>query len=383
MDVNLLYRTGFAPTNGSSVQISRILKGHEPRVRHVMWDPGEAGSESICKSYIAIEQDWTHHSTRGNSFLKSIYTNLMKVSLQTLGAGKRSAKSPSLPQWSRTTDRVVAVCMQESDAKIIYGLWRNLGKPPLLLHVMDILHETLSEQETPFFISLIREAKHIFGISKPIITELSRFSDVAISELLFTSDFQRADTYPSIMDLRIVMVGTIWDYEQNRILELLADAWPTILEQHPQATLHYAGLSFNRIPQLLQRFVQNHGHLSTSQCENLLQSCHIAVLPVSHPMNHVSRYSLPSRIADYLACGLPTIVSAEPGTATHSFFENVPQMAGMNIQTTSDLIEAINNYFSNAKGWKEHSLAASKFAETRLSVPVIQNQFWQVVSSLG
>src|SRR5580698_242861 len=43
----LIYRSGFAPTNGSSVQMMRLLAPAQNSLVHLMWDAREAGCESV------------------------------------------------------------------------------------------------------------------------------------------------------------------------------------------------------------------------------------------------------------------------------------------------------------------------------------------------
>ncbi len=40
----LLYRTGFAPTNGTSVQMERLFRDSKASLVHLMWESREAGA---------------------------------------------------------------------------------------------------------------------------------------------------------------------------------------------------------------------------------------------------------------------------------------------------------------------------------------------------
>ena len=48
----LLYQTGLAPTNGTSVQLIRLLEGIEDSAIHLLWDIREAGASSVRQSLV-------------------------------------------------------------------------------------------------------------------------------------------------------------------------------------------------------------------------------------------------------------------------------------------------------------------------------------------
>ena len=52
----LLYRTGFGPTSGTSVYVSRLLRGRENSVVHLMWDISESGAKSVEQVVVADNQ---------------------------------------------------------------------------------------------------------------------------------------------------------------------------------------------------------------------------------------------------------------------------------------------------------------------------------------
>jgi len=73
--------------------------------------------------------------------------------------------------------------MHEWDASRAFALWEGAGKPPFVLHVLDIFHDRLSEAETPKFQRLIQEARHVLCISANIAEEMQRNGARSVSLL--------------------------------------------------------------------------------------------------------------------------------------------------------------------------------------------------------
>lgn len=260
----------------------------------------------------------------------------------------------------------------------IRDLLKAAGNPPYVLHVMDLLDAEMSETATPCFYELMRRADHVFCMSEPIEAVVKAVGARSSSILRCVSDFSAAADRKLGEPLCLAMVGTIWNwgYTRNTSLEFLEQAWHKIRERFPSVQLHYAGRSADRLPSGVRQDLHSHGLLSPRECEALLRTCHAALLPVSHPPSSVARFSLPSRLADYLACGLPTIVSAEPGTAIHEFIAPLEGQCVANVQTPAELLAAVENFCGSADAWRGVSATAADFAARHLRVSGVRRELW-------
>jgi hypothetical protein len=192
------------------------------------------------------------------------------------------------------------------------------------------------------------------------------------------SDFSPAAGRALGEPLRLAMVGTVWNwgYARNTSLECLEQAWCGISERFPGAEVHYVGGSAELLPDGVKASVTNHGRRSPLECERILHGCHAALLPVSHPPGSIAQFSLPSRLADYLACGLPTIVSAEPSTAIHEFVAPLEGKCVANVQTPAELLSALESFCGSASAWRKAGGIAADFAARNLRVGPAQRELW-------
>jgi glycosyltransferase involved in cell wall biosynthesis len=351
-----------------------------------MWDTSESGAKSVEQVVVAEDAMpwWPFPFYRGRGVYMRCRNRLGlnwwsrdQLNLAKLNRKLRTFKSRPRRAW--------VICMHEWDASRACALWEGVGKPPFVLHVMDIFHDRLSEGETPKFRRLIQEARHVLCISANIAAEMRNNGAKSVSLLPFCSDFSAEGRQLLGAPLRMVITGTLWGYADNAALKLLADSWPAIKDQFPGVELHYSGLSGKQLPDKLRGEIQDHGllspietsRLSHSAYEDFLRRCHLAYLPVSHPSSTVGRFSLPSRLADYLACGLPIIACTDKGTAIASFLESLPEGCSANVANATELCNAVARFAGNPLRWKEASAKAASYARQQLRVENVRAELFR------
>src|SRR5438552_10558892 len=278
----LLYRTGFAPTSGTSVYVIRLLRGRENSVVHLMWDISESGAKSVKQVVVADDATtwWPLPFYRGRGVYMRCRNRLGlnwwsrdQLNLAKLNRKLRTFRSRPRRAW--------VICMHEWDASRACALWEGVGKPPFVLHVMDIFHDRLSEGEAPKFRRLIQEARHVLCISANIAAEMRSNGAKSVSLLPLCSGFSVDGRQPFGSPLRIVISGTLWSGVYADAFKLLVDSWPAIKRQFPAVELHYCGASGKQLPRELLGEILDHGLLSHEAYPDLLRRCHLAYLPVS------------------------------------------------------------------------------------------------------
>lgn len=387
LPVYLLYRTGFAPTNGTSVYLERLLQGLENPVVHLMWDISEAGAQSV-RDVVVVDDNaarWPFPFRRG----RGVYMrcrDLLGLNWWTNGQLNQRRLRRALKSFHARPARAWIICMHESDARRACAIWEAIGHPPFVLHVMDIFHTGLSQAETPTFRRLVGEARHVICISDNIASEVRNSGAKSVGIVPCCAAFSGEGRETLKRPLRIVITGTIWSgvYEDNPAARLLLTAWPEIKARFPDVELHYAGACGAHLPEQLRDEIHNHGLLSHSAYHNLLLSCHLAYLLVSHPGSTVGRYSVPSRLADYLACGLPTIVCTDQATAISAFLNDLPHGCALNVSSAEALVQAVIAFVERPSYWAEASTKAAAYARGKLHVDVVRAElFRQLESAIG
>ena len=367
----LLYRTGLAPTNGTSVQVARLLAGMEDSAIHLLWDTGEAGSSSVRQSIVL--QD----GSRGDGMTADALDRESELGPWWAGEEvNRTRLRYVLESFSAPATRAWMLCGNERDAARAMAIWKALDEPPLLLHVMDIFHNEVSSRVTPQLLRLIEAANQVACTSAAAAREVQRHCPRQVHVLTCCSNFSAIGRRSFDAPLSIALTGTLWDksmWNSSPALDVFVEAWPRLKAVYPGVELHYAGAFAQHLPAVLRDDAQNHGYLQPSECEQLLRNCHLAYLPVSLNTKF-GPYSVPSRIADYLACGLPTITCTAPGTGIYDFVAALPQGISENVQTAAQLVDAVIRLGGDARRWNEASTRAADYAKRALHADVIRSQ---------
>ena len=375
----LIYRTGFAPTSGTSVYVSRLLRRRENSVVHLMWDISESGAKSVEQVVVADDAMaiawWPFPFYRGRGVYMRCRSRLGLDwwSRDQLNVAKLNRK---LRIFRSRPRRAWVICMHEWDASRACALWEGVGKPPFVLHVMDIFHDRLSEGETPKFWRLIQEARHVLCISANIAAEMRSNGAKSVSLLPLCSGFSVNGRQPLGSPLRVVVSGTLYSGDSADAFKLLVDSWPAIKQRFPAVELHYCGTSGKQLPRELLGEILDHGLLSHEAYQDLLRRCHLAYLPVSHPSHTHGRFSIPSRLADYLACGLPVIASTDPGSGIFSFLSSLPRGCAANVADTKALVQAVMA-FAGDSVWAEASTKAASYARQQLRVENVRAELFR------
>jgi hypothetical protein len=281
--------------------------------------------------------------------------------------------------------RAWIICLQESDAAKICALWDALANPPFVLHVMDIFHHRISDSETPNFRRLVREARHVICISQNIADEMLANGARSVGLLPPCTSFSPCDRKPYASPLKLLMSGAIWQNGggADPALDLLGSSWKEIKSQFPGMELHYAGLHASRLPEVLRAELRDHGLLGFDAYQRLLKECHVAYLPVSHLSHTFARFSLPSRLVDYLACGLPLLGFTDRGTAIHAFLRDLPQGCAAIVSDKTGLLAALANLACDPGRWALSSARASEYARQHFTVSRVRAELWRQLDQPG
>ncbi len=206
-----------------------------------MWDISESGAKSVEQVVVADDAMakalamawWPFPFYRGRGVYMRCRSRLGldwwsrdQLNLAKLNRKLRIFRSRPRRAW--------VICMHEWDASRACALWEGAGKPPFVLHVMDIFHDRLSKEETPNFRRLIREARHVLCISANITAEMRNNEAKSVSLL------------PPCSNFSVDGPATIWERHSGwslpapsggvfrmMRLKLLIDSWPAIKDQFP------------------------------------------------------------------------------------------------------------------------------------------------------
>ncbi len=209
--------------------------------------------------------------------------------------------------------------LNESDATRCLELV-NLMEAPFVLHLWDVLQGDIAQGALR---ELIDRAKRVFCVSEPLLRDVRPLCRDA--ELLsFSRDAAEYRALaPEGTPLKVVMHGNVSSYEEG--LDHLDQAIALVECKGVEVEVCFLGSPkiLRQAGTALKPRVKVLGFCATQQdVDRELSRAHVAFLPgpSQDPRYDLrSRYSIPSRILDYMAVGLPMVGSIHKDSATASF----------------------------------------------------------------
>lgn len=248
----------------------------------------------------------------------------MASSGKTLWRGNRLkelANRKLLATYRERTSALYFAPVDATDAERMRHIAELLGKP-FVLHLWDSLGIPLLSSESHCW--LIQNAHHVLVLSKPLFLE-ARELRPDVSELLFVREKTESRAKaPDVGPLRVALIGFMPAYRTG--LHLLYEAFQQMRAAGVAIELHFVGSrrSLDRLQEDITKDMIHTGYLPSNEARDAaLASCHVAFLPgplESPAEDFRSRYSIPSRVLDFMAVGLPVVGTVHPESATAQFY---------------------------------------------------------------
>ena len=238
-----------------------------------------------------------------------------------------------------------------SDVRRMTNIVEIIDKP-YVVHVWDILTDDVKELQT-----LINGSRKLYYLTEVMADKIWHPD---MERLLFHRRASRVRAAPPDGCLRIAMIGDVTSYVDG--VEVLTKAVKKLRALF-DIKIIYVGSWGNarRLPPHLLAQIDRVGFLNTDDGRDVaLANCNIAFLPgpeQSPESNLRSKYSIPSRLLDYLAVGLPIVGAVHPVSATARLVRELGLNADAICATSSTVAEAISR-LSDAHQWTRSSDAS-------------------------
>ncbi len=235
----------------------------------------------------------------------------------------RSAVAKALRESGFQPDVLYGICWGAEGLAVLAAVADAYPRVPLLLHLHDIWPSS-----TPAFPVLLRKvAKRsaaVLTITEAMGTYVEKATGKPVEiENPFHIDMPSAHAVPDGSDaktFRAIIIGNIWNYalvnDLKNIWRICRQRMPSLppieLYCHAESLLNAKANGFAPEPEL-----RHAGFLKGSQLWEMLRNVDLAIVPFSRgvePADDYERYSIPSRITELVAAGLPIFALAGPRT---------------------------------------------------------------------
>lgn len=168
----------------------------------------------------------------------------------------------------------------------------------------------------------------------------------------------------------LVLLGAL---SPSKGVDLVIEAWPRLLARFPELRLHVIGKTPNNAvedgavyapfePRLLALgdSVVLHGVMNHDKVLETLPAFDVSLALYRPTDNNLSRWADPSRVKDYLACGLPVIITDVPEIAKDVAREGAGIVAAYTAQAVEEAVAAM---VGDPESWRAMGRAAVVYME--------------------
>lgn len=207
----------------------------------------------------------------------------------------------------------------------------------------------------------VRHSDYVWNISKRIVKireeeGLIKERNILVPAGVNLREIKRVPM-EQVNPKKIVFLGAL---EKTKGIELVIDTWPKILKKIPDAELIVigktpTGAGIRPYEERLKRMknVRLIGVLSHKEVLRTLPKYGVGLAPYSPDVESISRFSDPSRVKDYLACGLPVIITSVPEIAQEIKKEKAGEIIEYNEQELALALLKITKNIESFGKYKE------------------------------
>lgn len=374
-------------SHGTGKQLQYFVQLSALSSVHVSWDSQSPKGDEPCE-HLNLYYDHSHvfdrwHLPFGRRLLFQIQNALPvkwwdKLKLSTISRWR-------LRLLARRSSVAYVIVSSEDTAQVALACLTEL-RLPYVLNWLDLeTSELLTPEQHPCIAAINAGAEEVFAITPTLAAAIGRFTRKPPRLLLpGRPPAQRAAQAPAVgQPLRCVMIGSL-SYSS------LTEQWPAVIQavraSGVELDLFYIGSEtmYRRCPPELEMTYL--GSLTDEARDAALATMHLGFLPGPDGdpnYEHLSRYSFPSRVADYFCHGLPVIGTVHPESSAAQALQLVLGESAWLSQRPRDLVAAITGLARNSESWKAAAQGATAFAAKNFDVVRMVRELTEALSIAG
>jgi hypothetical protein len=364
----LLYHLSLGEMDGTSVVLRRLYAPVAAEVNHLYFRtgrfpvPGEFPSE-----FVPGEARWRWR--RGARRVQMLWRRFILP--PRVGSSRWVAAVGHARRENRLTS-VHVVVYDETAAQFARLALEAAGTPRFTLHLMDLLVDTeISPHTTPHLCWLLARTAAVVSVSRRLLEAVRPFFSAPTLVWPIPSGAPARDRTAAPSGERpwqVLMGGAMYAGKAGFLEQVFLPAWKQFQQARPNTELVYIGKDIGGVPDAVRTCVRPLGVFPPDKVGDVLREASVALLPILHEASTPWRYSVPARISDYLAAGLPVLAPHSDGTATHDFLLQAGSPATTLIARQEDALRALHHLHDSPADWLAASRAATAFARKQLDL---------------
>jgi hypothetical protein len=372
----LIYHLPLGEMDGTTVVLRRIYAPEAAQVRQIYFRSGRFPvPPDFAAEHVKGRINWPWH--RGARFAQKIWRRFFFPPLLRRSHWVSAMKNAAA---NNAVTSVHVVVYSEETASFARLALEHAGLRTFTLHLMDLLlDQPIGPATTPHLCWLLQQAAAIATVSERLSAVIRPFTTIVPLVWPIPSGFPaiaRSLPPPSSRPWQVLLGGAMYAGKAGFLENVFLPAWKRFQQTHPNTELVYMGKDIDGVPLTVRACIRSLGVVPHDRISETLGTASVALLPVLHEASTPWRYSVPARISDYLAAGLPVIAPHSEGTATHDFLLQVGQPAAALIARQEDVVAALIRLHDSPTDWLTASHAATAFAQNHLQLEKLRTELF-------
>ena len=375
----LIYHLPLGEMDGTSVLLRRLYLPEAAQVRHLYFRTGHFPEPAeFDEDYARGDSRWPWAT--GARFVQRSWNRFAAPSLIRRTRWVQSVKH-SLEQQQLQSVHVVVY--DEITASLARSALESVGTPRFTLHLMDLLvTSVVSPALTPNLCWLLARTDAVALISERLAREVTAFTQSPTLVWPIPAGIAPVErNLPAAgAPWRVLMGGAIYAGKSGFLETVFLPAWKRFREVRPNSELVYMGKDSHALPAAVRECIRPLGVVPAGQLSETLCTAAVSLLPVLHEAGTPWRYSIPARLSDYLAAGLPVIAPHTPETATDDFLQQVGPPAAVLAAQPDEIFDRLLALHDSPGAWLAASTAATAFARQHLDLDRLRQELFSFMA---
>ncbi len=369
----LIYHLPLGEPDGTSVMLHRLYAECAEHVLHVSFRAGRHPPPAeFRRTHVPGNAPWPF--TRGTRLVRRLYPTFALPALAALAPGLRRARA----DWHRSPGTALVCVYNDEHAARARVLLRRCGVRRYVLMLMDLLDEQpVSPATTPALVALARDATALIMVSERLGTVFRPFT--AAPQIVITPPCGFSPGFPAERHqgpFRALATGALYSGRDSFFENVFLPGWCAFAAQRPGAELLYLGTEAHKLSPAARHHVRTLDRCSGPVFAERLASASVGILPVLHQAGSRWQYSVPARLADYLAAGLPILTPVCRDTATADFLSGLPAGVALPAPDSATVERTLLRLHDDVPLRTATADAAVRFARERLDLPQVRSVFY-------
>lgn len=337
--------------HGSGSQLIQLYEGSS-NFSHIFWQFAHGNETSVEHS--SHLHDWPLPKDRIRGAVRKL--NAMSGFAYWTDSDELTKRGRSLLYRLGSFNLAHVVVYDERTACKAKSLVQAIGCP-FVVHFFDLFQDHGICDKDKTLVWLLSNAKAAVASTVNAREQASKYCETGQLIPNATQFSSRLSKRTLVGKLKLAIVGRPYPGGCIRLAELIAENCKLL----DQVEIHYLGAHFNQIPSNLRSHVFNNGHFETAEAYlERLHTMDIGYICGPNGNDMLAKYSMPSRLTEFFALGMPVLFHVACSSATSDILRPINGIGAFTVTSQEKVSKDFDYIKTNYRDVRERAFQYGK-----------------------